>query len=110
MSMKELAGFDYQSTNRRSQTWAHKSPGSSLRGFAINQSGTTRLAKQINREPARADCQVYFCGEWNTEGGRLELQRLLKATHRRGKPGPIPTDNPPHTPPRPLVRLIRLII
>src|SRR5258708_21412482 len=93
MSMKQLAGFDYQSTNRRSQTWAHKSPGSSLRGFAINQSGTTRLAKQINREPARADCQVYFCGEGNTEGGRVELQRLMKATHRLGKPCPIPTAN-----------------
>src|SRR5258708_20867405 len=102
MSMKQLAGFDYQSTNRRSQTWAHKSPGSSLRGFAINQSGTTRLAKQINREPARADCQVYFCGEWNTEGGRLELQRLMKTTHRLGTTCPVPTGNNPSTPTSPI--------
>jgi hypothetical protein len=32
-------------------------------------------------------------GEWNTEGGRVELQWLMKATHRLGKPCPVPTGN-----------------
>ena len=44
----------------------------------------------LNRQPAIVKLTFF---EWNTEGGRVELQWLMKATHRLGKPCPVPTGN-----------------
>src|ERR1700691_6590856 len=58
------ASFDYQAVHRRESIGQSKSPGSSLRGFALNQLSTgCGPSNQFHRYAIQGRCQHLF-SEW----------------------------------------------